>query len=185
MTPVTIGLLAISMSVDAFIAALGRGAISENRGLVNALKTGVVFGAVEAVTPLIGWSLGVAASQVIQLWDHWVAFVLLAGVGLRMVLNALRRSADDRPATGSPLALLVTAIGTSIDAMAVGVSLAFLDANILMIAATIGFTTFAMSATGTLAGGALGERFGRVIEVLGGLGLIGLGSMILVEHLTA
>jgi putative Mn2+ efflux pump MntP len=117
--------------------------------------------------------------------DHWVAFTLLGLVGGRMVLEATRRD-EAAPAAGrSLLVLVVTAVGTSVDAMAVGVSLAFLDAEIWVIAAAIGFATFCMATGGMLAGRLLGRRFGRLAEALGGLALIALGGAILLEHLAA
>lgn len=186
MSPVSIGVLAISMSVDAFIASLGRGAVARRPSFGRALRTGAIFGMVEALTPLIGWALGVAASQYVDRVDHWIAFVLLSGVGLHMLLQALKPREDSVPKAADALwTTLATAIGTSIDAMAVGVSLAFLDVNILLIAVAIGFTTMVMSSTGILAGRFLGHRFGRIIEVFGGTALITLGSVILYEHLWA
>lgn len=186
MSPITIGVLAVSMSVDAFIAALGKGAAGAPPRLLEILRTGAIFGAVEMITPLIGWALGMAASQYIEAVDHWIAFVLLAGVGLHMILQATRPANDGTPPGPVTLRMtLATAIGTSIDAMAVGVSLAFLEADILVIALAIGFATMVMSSTGLLAGRLLGRRFGRIAELLGGLALIGLGGMILFEHLTA
>lgn len=185
MTPISIGLLAVGMSIDAFVAALGRGAQAGRPGLRLALRTGAVFGAVEAVTPLIGWALGMAASQSIRAVDHWVAFVLLGGVGARMALHALRRPPEAAPPAPGGWALIATAIGTSVDAMAVGVSLAFLQVNILVMAAAIGLATLSLSTTGMMTGHLLGARFGRRIEVLGGLLLIGLGASILYEHLSA
>lgn len=185
MSPLTIGVLAVSMSVDAFIASLGRGATGHRPGVLRALKTGAIFGTVEMVTPLIGWALGMAASTWVAAVDHWIAFALLGAVGAHMLLQALSRRGDEAaPATGLR-ATVLTAIGTSIDAMAVGVSLALLDANIFVIAVAIGFTTMVMSASGILAGRWLGRSFGRVMEVLGGIALIGMGGLILFEHLTA
>ena len=185
MSPITIGVLAVSMSVDAFIAALGKGARAQRPGLGRALKTGAIFGTIEAITPLIGWAMGMAASAHVQAVDHWIAFALLGAVGLHMALQALTRQTGEDPAPASFWAVVATACGTSIDAMAVGVSLAFLDVNILFIALAIGLATMVMSATGMLTGRYLGRRFGQVIEGLGGLALIGLGSLILFEHLTA
>ncbi len=183
MTPLTIGILAVSMSVDAFIASLGRGASETRPGILRAVKTGAIFGAVEMVTPLIGWGLGMAASTWVQAVDHWIAFALLGAVGAHMLFQALSKGAEDTPRASGFRATLLTAIGTSIDAMAVGVSLALLDANIFVIAAAIGFTTMVMSASGILAGRWLGRSFGRVMEMLGGCALIGMGALILVEHL--
>ncbi|MFD1332374.1 manganese efflux pump MntP family protein [Methylopila musalis] len=188
MSSYAIVLLAIGMSIDALIASLGRGAAMGRPSLAEAARTGVVFGVVEAITPLIGWAAGVAASQYVQAFDHWIAFGLLGAVGGRMFAEALRRAdgaePDARPARSLGV-LLATAIGTSLDAMAVGVSLAFLEVNILVIALAIGATTMVMSTGGMLASRVIGERFGRYAEMAGGLMLIGLGVSILVEHLSA
>jgi putative Mn2+ efflux pump MntP len=184
MTPITIGILAFGMSVDAFIASLGRGAATQHPGFGRALKTGAIFGIVEAITPLIGWLLGHAASPYVAAIDHWIAFGLLAVVGLHMGLSALRPGErETRPV--STWAIIAIAIGTSIDAMAVGMSLAFLDVNILIVALSIGLATLVMSSTGILAGRFLGRRFGQTIEIVGALMLIGLGTVILFEHLLA
>lgn len=187
MSPISIGVLAVSMSVDAFIASLGKGAAVKTPNLRHALRTGVIFGLVETVTPLIGWTMGMAASQYVQAVDHWIAFALLAAVGVHMLLQALsaKQDAKDTAVSTSLWTTVVTAIGTSIDAMAVGVSLAFLDVNILIIALTIGCATMIMSSTGMIAGRFLGHRFGRIAEAFGGIALCGLGSLILFEHLTA
>ena len=139
---------------------------------------------IEAITPLIGWAAGVAASRYVAAVDHWIAFALLAAVGTHMILQA--QGADDHDAPSVTLwATVVTAIGTSLDAMAVGVSLAFLDVNIFPIALGIGGTNMMMSAAGILAGRFLGRRFGRIAETIGGVALFGLGLAILIEHLTA
>lgn len=190
MSPVSIAILALGMSIDAMVAALGRGAAMRRPSLGTALKTGAIFGAVEALTPLLGWAMGIAAASYVQAVDHWIAFVLLGGVGGRMAVAALRRDptaqgeAEAAP-TASLAMLLLTAVGTSIDAMAVGVSLAFLDVDILTIALAIGLATALMSTGGILAGRLLGQRFGRYAEIVGGIALIGLGTAILIEHLTA
>ena len=185
MSPVAIGILAIGMSLDAFVASLGRGAGAVRPGFGHALRAGALFGLVEATTPLIGWTIGIAAAGTVAMLDHWIAFALLSAVGARMILHAVRREADAPPPPCSTLALLATAVGTSVDAMAVGVSLAVLKVNILAVAIAIGVATLAMSTTGILAGGLLGRRFGRVVEVLGGVLLIGFGTSILAGHLLA
>jgi manganese efflux pump family protein len=182
-TPATTLLLAFSMSLDAFAAALSKGAALKGQRLLDALRTGVIFGVIEAITPVIGWAFGFALSMWIREIDHWVAFILLSLIGGRMTLHALRR-VDARPAaTQHSLALLLlTAFATSVDAMAVGVTLAFVQANILTVAAAIGVATFIMAAVGTLAGQWVGPRFGKVAEVIGGLCLIAIGVRILIEH---
>jgi putative Mn2+ efflux pump MntP len=187
MSPISITVLAIGMSIDALIASIGRGASLRRPRLAEAMRTGFVFGLVETITPLVGWVAGVAASRYVAAVDHWIAFGLLAFVGGRMFLHAFQRS-PEKPAlehNGSFLVLLATALGTSIDAMAVGVSLAFLDVNILVIALAIGAATFVMSTGGVLAGRLIGVRFGRWAEIIGGLALFGLGLSILVDHLTS
>lgn len=185
MTPLSIGVLAVSMSVDAFVASVGKGAAAQRPGFRNALRTGMIFGVVEAITPLIGWAAGVAASQYVTKVDHWIAFALLGAVGLHMILQAFASKRDENPASTALWPTVLTAVGTSLDAMAIGVSLAFLDVNILVIAIAIGLATMVMSSTGILAGRYLGQRFGRIAEAVGGTALIGLGAMILFEHLTA
>lgn len=185
MTPISIGVLAVSMSIDAFVASVGKGAASRRPSFGHALRTGAIFGVVEAVTPLIGWAAGVAASQYVQAVDHWIAFALLSAVGVHMVLQAWSHREATELRVHSLRTTVLTAIGTSIDAMAVGVSLAFLEVNVFIIALAIGLTTMLMSSTGILAGRYLGQRFGRIAETLGGVALFGLGSVILIEHLTA
>lgn len=187
MSPITITVLAFSMSMDAFVASLSRGAAQRAPRLIEAAKIGLVFGVIEAITPVIGWAAGIAASRFIESVDHWIAFVLLALVGGHMVWNAIHhRPDDDAPDKAkSRLALVMTAIGTSIDAMIVGVSLAFLEVNIVLVAIAIGLATFVMSTIGLLAGHKVGTGLGRRAEAIGGILLIGLGATILYQHLSA
>jgi putative Mn2+ efflux pump MntP len=180
-------LLALAMSTDAFAAAVGKGAALHKPRWREALRTGVIFGTIEAITPLVGWALGLAAAKYVVAWDHWIAFVLLGGLGLRMIWAGFAEPAAepaDKPGRHSFWLLAVTAFGTSIDAMAVGVSLAFLDVNIAVTAAAIGLTTMAMVTAGTMLGRALGTIAGRGAEIVGGVLLIGIGSFILFEHLS-
>lgn len=188
MSPLAIAVLSVSMSADAFAAAIGRGA--QHRPTVpQALRSGLVFGVIEAITPLIGFALGLAAAGFVQAIDHWIAFSLLGAVGAKMIWEALKREEDETPEAGGKaasrglLALVATAVGTSIDAGAVGVGLALLEANIWLIAACIGFTTFVLATLGLLVGKAAGTRLGRIVELVGGFALIALGLKILLEHL--
>ncbi len=179
--------LAFSMSMDAFAVSVGRGAALGRPRLIETIRTGVVFGIVEAITPIIGWAAGIAAARYISAVDHWIAFGLLGAVGVNMLYAAIRGPeegrGDSNPAMSSFAVLMATAIGTSLDAMAVGVSLAFLQVNIVIIAFAIGAATFLMSSGGMLLGRLIGARFGRIAEAVAGLALIGLGSSILHEHL--
>ena len=187
MSPFSIAILSLSMSADAFAASIGRGA-SQRPSWSSAIKGGAVFGIIEAITPIIGWSLGLVAASVVERVDHWIAFVLLAGVGGRMIWEAWSRNVD---AVAEPteitrkagiIALVATAIGTSIDAAAVGVGLAFIGVDIWLIALAIGFTTFVMTTIGLGIGRYVGVRFGLAVEIIGGVLLIGIGTAILADH---
>lgn len=183
MTPGAIALLSMSMSTDAFAAAVGRGA-SNRLSFLKAVRTGAVFGVIEGLTPIMGWALGIAAASYVQAVDHWIAFSLLSIVGAKMIFDAARRDEEiDTPASSGALGLIVTAVGTSLDAAAIGVGLAFIGANIWVIAASIGFTTFVFTTIGMLVGGMIGTRFGKWAEIVGGIVLIGIGTAILIEHL--
>lgn len=178
-------LLALGLSVDAFAAAIGRGVVADTRpGPVLAMRTGLVFGLIEMSAPIVGWLLGTAFSGWVEAIDHWIAFLLLGAVGGHMVWNALKpdEAEEAEPAKGSLLLLIVTAIGTSIDSMVVGISLALLDVDILVAAPIIGATTFTMASIGMYAGKAIGERVGHRAEVVAGLGLALIGTIILWEH---
>lgn len=193
MTPATIAMLSLSMSTDAFAASLAKGAALDRpldrSRWGEALRTGIVFGIVEAITPLLGWAAGFAASAYIAAIDHWIAFILLGAIGGHMLLGALRareegiQAGGARPRRHGLGVLVATAIATSLDAMAVGVSLAMLDVNIAVVAGAIGMATFVMASAGMLVGRHVGGRFGRWAEGLGGLFLMGLGGWILIEHI--
>lgn len=185
MTPPALILLGMAMSTDAFAAAIAKGAGLNRPGLVQALKIGAIFGVVEAITPMLGWLLGSLAAEQIDHYDHWVAFVLLVGLGIHAIYGALSRApetTEPEPKERSLWATALTGLATSIDAMAVGVGLAFVDVNILIAALVIGLCTFAMVTIGIMAGKALGTVFGKRAEIAGGLVLIAVGAVILYEH---
>lgn len=187
MNPSSIALLSVAMSTDAFAAAIGKGTSLERPRWREALRTGAIFGTIEAITPLIGYFLGAAASSYVKVWDHWIAFALLGLLGGKMVFEALKAD-DDRPEPvrrHSFMHLAITGFATSIDAMAVGVGLAFLDVQIAPVALAIGFTTFVAVTAGVMLGRVLGSVMGKRAELLGGMLLIGIGCGILYEHLTA
>jgi putative Mn2+ efflux pump MntP len=179
--------LALAMSTDAFAAAVGKGAALHRPHLREALRTGVIFGVIEGLTPLIGWALGKAAAQYVQAWDHWIAFTLLGVLGLRMIRESLKpqesEEQEEKPSSHSFWVLAVTGVATSIDAMAVGAGLAFVDENILTAAGAIGCTTFAMVTLGVMLGRGLGAIVGRRAELAGGVVLIAIGCAILYEHI--
>ncbi|MEE4704480.1 manganese efflux pump MntP [Pseudomonas alliivorans] len=187
MNPISLVFLALAMSTDAFAAALGKGAALHKPRLVEALRTGLIFGVIEAITPVIGWSIGQVATRFVESWDHWIAFVLLLVLGLHMIYNGLKQDDEEQEKTGqhSFLILAVTAFATSIDALAVGVGLAFVDVNILVAAAAIGLATTVMVTIGVMLGRALGTVVGKRAEIVGGLVLMVVGATILYEHLSA
>jgi len=185
--PVSIGMLAIAMSTDAFAAAVGKGAALDRPRLAEALRSGAIFGSIEATTPLIGWALGIGAASYVRAFDHWIAFALLGGIGLCMIRAGLDPEVPDegKATRHSFWMLAATGLGTSIDAMAVGVGLAFVDVNIVAVAAAIGLTTFVAVTLGVMLGRVLGSVAGKRAELAGGALLIAIGSTILVEHLRA
>ena len=182
-------LLALGMSVDAFAAALARGAGSLHYTWRQTVKTALIFGIVETITPLIGWLVGSMTQKFIATYDHWLAFGLLLALGLKMIWGALHDDDDeaaaaDKNRTDTTLTLtIITAIATSIDSMVVGVGLAFLDANIWLTALAIGTNTTIMAAIGLRLGRLLGKKIGSRAEMAGGVVLIGIGTFILLEHL--
>lgn len=178
-------LLALAMSTDAFAAAIGKGATLKSPKLSEALRTGLIFGVIEATTPLIGWAIGRGAAQYIAAWDHWIAFTLLVILGIHMIYAGLKdtESVEEKPNHHTFIVLAITAFATSIDAMAVGVGLAFIDVNITVTAAAIGLATFTMVTIGFMLGKVLGIMVGKRAEIFGGVILIGIGSYILYEHL--
>ncbi|MCT4713882.1 manganese efflux pump MntP [Enterobacteriaceae bacterium H18W14] len=178
-------LLAFGMSMDAFAASIGKGASLHKPKFSEALRTGLIFGVIETITPLIGWCLGLLASQVVLEWNHWVAFVLLVFLGGRMLIEGFRgeNAEDTQKLQRHGFWLLVTtAIATSLDAMAVGVGLAFLKVNIIETALAIGCATMIMSTFGMMIGRFIGPMLGKRAEILGGLVLIGIGCQILYSH---
>ncbi|EMZ5812174.1 manganese efflux pump MntP [Klebsiella aerogenes] len=178
-------LLAFGMSMDAFAASIGKGATLHKPKFSEALRTGLIFGAIETLTPLVGWGLGMLASQFVLEWNHWIAFVLLVFLGGRMVIEGFRGTDDNEceaPRRHGFWLLVTTAFATSLDAMAVGVGLAFLQVNIIATALAIGCATFTMSTLGIMVGRFIGPLLGKRAEILGGIVLIGIGAQILWSH---
>jgi len=188
MSFVAIVAIAFAMSTDAFAAAIGKGAALHRPRWSEALRTGAIFGTIEALTPVVGWALGSAAAKLVTAWDHWIAFALLAGLGVRMIWVGARDGADAvdgdaRPSRHAFWLLALTGFATSIDAMAVGVGLAFIEVDIVPVAIAIGLTTFTMVTGGVMLGRVLGVVAGKRAEIAGGVLLIVIGALILVEHL--
>jgi len=191
MSPLSMLLIGLAMSTDAFAAAIGKGAAMRRPRFVDALRAGLIFGVIEGVTPVVGWLLGRAALQYVEAFDHWIAFVLLLALGAHMVVNGMRPASDDveddnagadRHAGFWQLAL--TGLATSIDAMAIGVGLAFLEVNIAVMALVIGTCTLVMVTAGVMLGRVMGRLVGQRAEIAGGVVLVIIGCTILYEHLS-
>jgi putative Mn2+ efflux pump MntP len=185
--PIPLIFLALAMSTDAFAAAIGKGSSLHKPRFIEALRTGVIFGVIEAITPIIGWAIGHAASRFVESWDHWIAFTLLLVLGLHMIYNGVKHeeSEEEKPGQHSFFILAVTAFATSIDALAVGVGLAFVDVNILVAAGAIGLATMTMVTLGVMLGRVMGTVVGKRAEIVGGVVLMLVGATILYEHLSA
>lgn len=183
MLPIASLTIAVSLSMDSFAAALGRGACRCERGLIEAIRVGVVFALCQITMPLLGWLVGRSFLDLVSSVDHWIAFVLLLLVGGSMLWSAL--FATDEPCErgcGDWLALVATGVATSIDAAAVGIGLALADFDISTTLLAIGTVTFLASFGGVLVGRVAGPYLGRRAEILGGIGLIGIGTKILLDH---
>lgn len=178
--------LAIGLSMDAFAVSVCKGLASKKAGLREMGTCGAWFGGFQALMPLIGFFLGTLFAAAIEAFDHWIAFGLLVLIGANMLREALDSNVDGDDADGDFgfKTMLVMAIATSIDALAVGVSMALAgDVNIWVAIMLIGLTTFVCSAVGVKIGNVFGSRFQKKAEIAGGLILIVLGVKILLEHL--
>ena len=184
MNPIALLLLAFAMSTDAFAAAIGKGASLKKPQFSEALRMGLIFGSIEAIMPLIGWLMGKSTLAYVETWADWIAFFLLVALGLHMIYEGLKPSSEaaEKPAKHSFLKVFLTALGTSIDAMAVGVGLAFIKVNIWIAAGLIGLATTLMVTLGVMIGGAVSSLLGNRAEIFGGFTLIGVGVWILSGH---
>ncbi len=177
-------LLAVALAMDAFTVALVTGLTQPVLTGRQVLRMSLSFGLFQAFMPLVGWAAGKAAHSYIEAFDHWVAFGLLAFVGARMMLGALGDAGQedgsrDRTAGWE---LLTLSVATSIDALAVGLSLALVGSGILLPALVIGLVAASLTALGMLLGGRIGALWGKSFEFAGGLILVGIGIKIVLEH---
>ena len=177
-------LLGVGLSMDAFAVSVCKGLAMKKATLKAELTCGVWFGGFQALMPLIGFYLGTLFAEAIQAFDHWVAFGLLALIGGNMLKEALGEEEECPCADLSVKTMFLMAVATSIDALAVGISLAMVgDVNIWAAVSLIGVTTFALSAAGVAVGNVFGSRYEKKAEMAGGIILILLGVKILLEHL--
>ena len=182
----SIFLIALALAMDAFAVSISSG-ITISRmhlRLRHALLIASFFGAFQGIMPFIGWHVGHGIKPFIAGWDHWIAFLLLFAVGAKMIFDACTGSQNDK--RSDPLniyVLFVLSIATSIDALAVGLTLSLVNLSIIFPVLVIGAITFVMSFIGTYLGSIFGHLFERKVEIVGGLMLIGIGVKILVQHI--
>jgi putative Mn2+ efflux pump MntP len=176
-------LIAIGLAMDAFAVSLGKGLTLKRVDGKFALVAGAWFGGFQALMPIIGYLLGRTFAGFVISVDHWIAFVLLALIGINMIRDTLWGDKEQHTSDFSARSMFLMAVATSIDALAVGVTMAFLDVNIWIAATVIGVITFALSAVGVVLGYRFGALLGSKAGLLGGVILIGLGVKIILEHL--
>ncbi len=177
-----VGLIAIALAMDCFAVSVCKGMAVKKDRAKTAFLMSFLFGTFQAAMSLIGWAAGTSLLDAISVYDHWIAFGLLAAVGGKMVHESLGKKEIDECRIPSLRELLVLSVATSIDALAVGLSFAFLRMSILSAAAIIGIASFILSLAGFYAGKHAGKRFGGYAEALGGVILVCIGLKILLEH---
>lgn len=176
-------LIALSLAMDAFAVSIGKGLSLKRVRPHHAISAGLWFGGFQALMPVIGYFLGCSLAHIVGRVDHWIAFGLLALIGINMIRETLSGDEDKLDSDFGFRTMFVMAIATSIDALTVGVSMAFLRVDIWIAAAVIGVVTFALSAVGVSLGCKFGAKVGSRAGILGGVVLICLGIKILIEHL--
>ena len=181
--------LSVGLAMDAAAVSAARGMAVPRVRLRHAALVAVFFGGFQALMPVVGWLVGTRIGPLVEAWDHWIAFVLLVAIGAKMLWESRGSKAADPPRSEDELfgfrVMFLLAIATSIDALAVGITLPMLDAPFALSVITIGVTTAVLCVAGLFVGRRAGAMFGRRLDFLGGLILIGVGTMILVEHLRA
>lgn len=176
-------IIAVGLAMDAFAVAICKGLSAQRVNLRHAGITGLWFGGFQGLMPLIGWLLGVQFQSAIERFDHWIAFVLLGILGVNMIREAKGDEEECCNCSFAWRAMLPMAVATSIDALAVGVTFAFLQVDIIPAILFIGVITFILSAIGVRLGSALGAKYQTAAQIFGGIVLILMGLKILLEHL--
>jgi putative Mn2+ efflux pump MntP len=181
---VTITVIAVGLAMDAFVVSIVSGGAYRQLHVKHALRMAIFFGAFQAFMPLIGSLAGLSFRNYIQSCDHWVAFALLAAVGGKMIYESFKiKSVEKNPDPSSIVVLLILSVATSIDALAIGITLSLVTSSLAVALIIIGLITFALSYAGVMIGKRFGHFFENRIEAIGGLVLIGIGIKILCEGL--
>ncbi len=180
---ITIILIAVGLAMDTFAVSIAKGIVINRQRRKFALLLGGFFGGFQMLMPAIGWVVGLSFKDIIMGVDHWIAFGLLALIGSKMIYDSTKKDSEKNEETLRLHSILILAIATSIDALMVGLSFAFLDTSILEPILVIGIVTFSLSVIGFFFGCGLGRVFGNKIKIIGGLILIVIGLKILLEHI--
>lgn len=184
MSLLTVFVIAVGLSMDAFAVSVAGGFANRDLKVHGAVKVGLFFGLFQALMPTAGWLAGRGIEGYISNYDHWIAFILLSGIGGKMIFESFNMGPDKKVLNISKThVLLILSIATSIDALAVGLSLSFLNVAIILPSIIIGVVTFIFSFSGVYIGKKIGHVFENKIEFVGGLILIGIGLKILIGHL--
>lgn len=182
-----LALIAISLAMDAFAVAVAKGPCLSERELTKKIGMPVLFGLFQMIMPIIGWLIGAQLAGKIDAYDHWIIFGLLAYLGLNMIRNGKKEENDEDDLIICSLLtwreVLVLALATSIDALAIGLTLAFFDINIIAATSLIGIVAFVLSLAGVYLGQQLKKIFAGEAEVVGGVVLVLIGLKILLQHL--
>jgi len=185
MNIISIIFIAFGLAMDAFAVSITSGITIKSLKINNALKIAAFFGLFQAIMPIIGWLSGLSFREIISDVDHWIAFGLLFLIGCKMIYESSKMEVDNNKINPLNLyVLLMLSIATSIDALAIGLTLSFLNVSIILPSIIIGAITFLLSVIGVYFGNKFGHYFERKIEMVGGFILIGIGIKILIEHLT-
>ena len=183
METVEILLISIGLAMDAFAVSICKGLSIKKMNWKNAIIIGMYFGIFQAGMPILGYFLGSTFENIITNFDHWIAFFLLAVVGINMIRESLSKESESLNDLIDFKTMTPLAIATSIDALAIGITLAFLRVNIIGAVTIIGIITIFLSMIGVFIGNEFGNKYGKIAETLGGIVLIGIGLKILLEHL--
>ncbi|MBI4687055.1 MAG: manganese efflux pump [Nitrospirae bacterium] len=184
MTTLTILLIAVGLAMDAFAVSITSGLAIKQLRIRHALMIALSFGLFQAIMPVVGWFEGTSLRGFIEDIDHWVVFGILSIMGVKMIFESTKMDSDKKEQNPLHLfTLFMLSLATSIDALAVGLSLSFLKVSIIEPAIIIGLVTFVLSLIGVFIGERFGHFFEKKIEIAGGLILIGIGVKILIEHL--
>jgi manganese efflux pump family protein len=176
-------LIAVGLAMDAFAVSIGAGTLASMKDLRSTVRLAFHFGLFQFLMPVIGWFLGSGIQVYVDSVDHWIAFVLLSYIGIKMIYESYKKSEEQKGNPSKGKTLIVLSVATSIDALIVGFTLAMLEVNIWYPSIMIGVITAGLSLFGIWIGKKLGMKLGKIMEVVGGFILIGMGVKILIEHL--